>query len=82
MVVVTVPSLPFAPNLTPLPLTPPCVAAPGREIWNLTVVPNSNYANVSWRHNFPAGSSEFVLEYTLESKKPDQAQLEQLKNLS
>uniref|UniRef100_A0A671UVK7 Neurofascin homolog (chicken) a n=1 Tax=Sparus aurata TaxID=8175 RepID=A0A671UVK7_SPAAU len=44
-------------------------AAPGREIWNLTVVPNSNYANVSWRHNFPAGSSEFVLEYTLESNK-------------
>uniref|UniRef100_A0A671URI6 Neurofascin homolog (chicken) a n=1 Tax=Sparus aurata TaxID=8175 RepID=A0A671URI6_SPAAU len=44
-------------------------SAPGREIWNLTVVPNSNYANVSWRHNFPAGSSEFVLEYTLESNK-------------
>ncbi|KAM8756130.1 neurofascin homolog (chicken) a isoform 4-T8 [Acanthopagrus schlegelii] len=45
------------------------LVAPGREIWNLTVVPNSNYANVSWRHNFPAGSSEFVLEYTLESNK-------------
>ncbi|XP_059185771.1 neurofascin homolog (chicken) a isoform X3 [Centropristis striata] len=42
---------------------------PGREIWNVTVVPNSNYANVSWRHNFPAGSSEFVLEYTLDSDK-------------
>ncbi|KAM4626044.1 neurofascin homolog (chicken) a [Polymixia lowei] len=40
---------------------------PGREIWNLTVEPNSNYANVSWRHNFPAGSSEFVLEFTLDS---------------
>uniref|UniRef100_A0A671UVJ4 Neurofascin homolog (chicken) a n=1 Tax=Sparus aurata TaxID=8175 RepID=A0A671UVJ4_SPAAU len=53
--------------------TPPVLVttkpAPGREIWNLTVVPNSNYANVSWRHNFPAGSSEFVLEYTLESNK-------------
>uniref|UniRef100_A0A8C4IB94 Neural cell adhesion molecule L1 n=1 Tax=Dicentrarchus labrax TaxID=13489 RepID=A0A8C4IB94_DICLA len=45
---------------------------PGREIWNLTVEPNSNYANVSWRHNFPAGSSEFVLEFTLDSKKPAQ----------
>ncbi|XP_041835722.1 neurofascin homolog (chicken) a isoform X8 [Melanotaenia boesemani] len=43
------------------------LVAPGREIWNLTVEPNSNYANVSWRHNFPAGSSEFVLEFTLDS---------------
>lgn len=33
--------------------------------------PNSNYANVTWKHNFPAGSSEFVLEFTLDSKKPD-----------
>nr|XP_020473531.1 neurofascin [Monopterus albus] len=45
------------------------LVAPGREIWNLTVEPNSNYANVSWRHNFPAGSSEFVLEFTLDSNK-------------
>lgn len=36
--------------------------------------PNSNYANVSWKHNFPAGSSEFVLEFTLDSKNPDRAQ--------
>uniref|UniRef100_A0A8C9ZHG7 Neural cell adhesion molecule L1 n=1 Tax=Sander lucioperca TaxID=283035 RepID=A0A8C9ZHG7_SANLU len=43
--------------------------ASGREIWNLTVEPNSNYANVSWRHNFQAGSSEFVLELTLDSNK-------------
>ncbi|KAF7651829.1 hypothetical protein LDENG_00105050, partial [Lucifuga dentata] len=43
------------------------LVAPGWEIWNLTVEPNSNYANVSWRHNFPAGSSEFVLEFTLDS---------------
>ncbi|KAG7494303.1 neurofascin isoform X1 [Solea senegalensis] len=42
---------------------------PGRKIWNLTVEPNSNYANVSWKHNFPAGSSEFVLEFTLDSDK-------------
>ncbi|KAL0978112.1 hypothetical protein UPYG_G00166040 [Umbra pygmaea] len=41
--------------------------APGRVIWNLTVEPNSNYANVSWNHNFPPGSSEFQLEYTLDS---------------
>ncbi|XP_049893597.1 neurofascin homolog (chicken) a isoform X3 [Epinephelus moara] len=45
------------------------LVAPGREIWNLTVEHNSNYANVSWRHNFPAGSSEFVLELTLDSDK-------------
>ncbi|XP_031731425.1 neurofascin homolog (chicken) a isoform X4 [Anarrhichthys ocellatus] len=41
----------------------------GREIWNVTVESNSNYTNVSWRHNFPAGSSEFVLEFTLDSDK-------------
>ncbi|XP_077428335.1 neurofascin homolog (chicken) a isoform X4 [Vanacampus margaritifer] len=45
------------------------LVATGREIWNLTVEHNSNYANVSWRHNFPAGSSEFVLEFTLDSDK-------------
>ncbi|XP_054641458.1 neurofascin homolog (chicken) a isoform X10 [Dunckerocampus dactyliophorus] len=44
-------------------------AAPGREIWNLTVERNSNYVNVSWRHNFPPGSSKFVLEFTLDSDK-------------
>lgn len=52
-------------------LTPPCPLvgmAPGRVIRNLTVKPNSNYANVSWNHNFPAGSSEFQLEFTLDSK--------------
>ncbi|KAM9759167.1 LOW QUALITY PROTEIN: neurofascin homolog (chicken) a [Menidia menidia] len=43
------------------------VLAPGWEIWNLQVEPNSDQANVSWRHNFPAGSSEFVLEFTLDS---------------
>ncbi|KAI4826877.1 hypothetical protein KUCAC02_030307 [Chaenocephalus aceratus] len=45
------------------------LVVPGLEICNLTVEPNSNYANVSWRHNFPAGSSEFVLEFTLDSDK-------------
>ncbi|KAG7494301.1 neurofascin isoform X1 [Solea senegalensis] len=45
------------------------LVVPGRKIWNLTVEPNSNYANVSWKHNFPAGSSEFVLEFTLDSDK-------------
>uniref|UniRef100_A0A8C5B9H5 Neurofascin homolog (chicken) a n=1 Tax=Gadus morhua TaxID=8049 RepID=A0A8C5B9H5_GADMO len=41
--------------------------APGREIWNLTVKPNSNYANVNWTHNFPPGTTEFVIEFTLDS---------------
>ncbi|XP_074504702.1 neurofascin homolog (chicken) a isoform X7 [Sebastes fasciatus] len=45
------------------------LVASGWEIWNLTVEFNSNYANVSWRHNFPPGSSEFVLEFTLDSDK-------------
>ncbi|KAM3621062.1 uncharacterized protein V6R79_005407 [Siganus canaliculatus] len=40
-----------------------------REIWNVTVEPNSNYANVSWSHSFPQGTSEFVLEFTLDSDK-------------
>uniref|UniRef100_A0A7N8XFA9 Neurofascin homolog (chicken) a n=1 Tax=Mastacembelus armatus TaxID=205130 RepID=A0A7N8XFA9_9TELE len=54
------------------PTTPPVLVTTKRtdqNIWNLTVEPNSNYANVSWRHNFPAGSSEFVLEFTLDSDK-------------
>uniref|UniRef100_A0AAX7TTV9 Neural cell adhesion molecule L1 n=1 Tax=Astatotilapia calliptera TaxID=8154 RepID=A0AAX7TTV9_ASTCA len=45
------------------------ILASGREIWNLTVEPNSNYAKVSWTHNFPASSSDFVLEFTLDSNK-------------
>ncbi|XP_055016120.1 neurofascin homolog (chicken) a isoform X2 [Boleophthalmus pectinirostris] len=45
------------------------LVASGWEIWNLTVEPNSNYANVSWRHNIPAGRNEFVLEFTLDSDK-------------
>ncbi|XP_048878418.1 neurofascin homolog (chicken) a isoform X4 [Brienomyrus brachyistius] len=43
------------------------LAPPGRLIWNLTVEPNSNYAYVSWKHNFPSNSSEFVLEFSLKS---------------
>ncbi|XP_037831045.1 neurofascin homolog (chicken) a isoform X3 [Kryptolebias marmoratus] len=38
----------------------------GQKIWDLTVEPNSNSANISWRHNFSADSSEFVLEFTLD----------------
>ncbi|XP_030631986.1 neurofascin homolog (chicken) a isoform X2 [Chanos chanos] len=41
--------------------------APGKKIWNVTVDANSDYANVSWKHNFPVDSSEFVLELTLDS---------------
>lgn len=70
VVVVTVPFL---------PLHPLCVVESGREIWNLTVEHNSNYANVSWRHNFPAGSNEFVLEFTLDSKKADSTRHESSK---
>ncbi|XP_049327565.1 neurofascin homolog (chicken) a isoform X3 [Astyanax mexicanus] len=41
--------------------------APNIKIWNLTVDANSDYANVSWKHNFPDDSSKFVLEFTLDS---------------
>ncbi|XP_061687663.1 neurofascin homolog (chicken) a isoform X2 [Syngnathoides biaculeatus] len=40
---------------------------PGEEIWNVTVEHNSNYINVGWRHSFLPNSSEFVLEFTLDS---------------
>lgn len=58
----------FLPMTFNLSLLLPHVVTPGREIWNVTVEPNSNYANISWKHNFPASSSEFVLEFTLDSK--------------
>uniref|UniRef100_A0A665T6I4 Neurofascin homolog (chicken) a n=1 Tax=Echeneis naucrates TaxID=173247 RepID=A0A665T6I4_ECHNA len=55
---------------TPSPPVPVTTRlAPGRKIWDVTVEPNSNYTNINWRHNFPAGSSEFVLEFTLDSNK-------------
>uniref|UniRef100_A0A8C1P2Q2 Neurofascin homolog (chicken) a n=1 Tax=Cyprinus carpio TaxID=7962 RepID=A0A8C1P2Q2_CYPCA len=41
---------------------------PNVKIWNLTVDANNDYANVSWKHNFSVDSSEFVLEFTLDSK--------------
>ncbi|XP_051531863.1 neurofascin-like isoform X5 [Myxocyprinus asiaticus] len=41
--------------------------APNVKIWNLTVDANNDYANVSWKHNFSVDSSEFVLEFTLDS---------------
>lgn len=44
-----------------------CIA-PNVKIWNLTVDANNDYANVSWKHNFSVDSSEFVLEFTLDSK--------------
>ncbi|XP_046730782.1 neurofascin homolog (chicken) a isoform X5 [Silurus meridionalis] len=47
--------------------TLPFLLAPHVKIWNLTVDANSDYANVSWKHNFPVDSSEFVLEFTLDS---------------
>ncbi|XP_016119681.1 neurofascin-like [Sinocyclocheilus grahami] len=43
-----------------------CIA-PNVKIWNLTVDANNDYANVSWKHNFSVDSSEFVLEFTLDS---------------
>uniref|UniRef100_A0A665TLY3 Neurofascin homolog (chicken) a n=1 Tax=Echeneis naucrates TaxID=173247 RepID=A0A665TLY3_ECHNA len=49
--------------------TTEATTTPSPPIWDVTVEPNSNYTNINWRHNFPAGSSEFVLEFTLDSNK-------------
>ncbi|XP_044799225.2 neurofascin isoform X6 [Bubalus bubalis] len=34
-----------------------------QSIWNVTVLPNSKWANISWKHNFGPGT-DFVVEYT------------------
>ncbi|XP_041504742.1 neurofascin isoform X5 [Microtus oregoni] len=33
-----------------------------QSIWNVTVLPNSKWANISWKHNFRPGT-DFVVEY-------------------
>ncbi|XP_030076414.1 neurofascin isoform X2 [Microcaecilia unicolor] len=35
----------------------------GWSLWNVTALPNSNWANITWMHNFEPGT-EFVVEYT------------------
>ncbi|XP_042563799.1 neurofascin homolog (chicken) a isoform X5 [Clupea harengus] len=67
------PTIPYARMVPTKGVEFKILATPWKEIWNLTVKPNSNYANVSWEHNFPADSSEFVLEYTLQSNKSRQS---------
>ncbi|KAM9212193.1 neurofascin isoform 2-T2 [Dugong dugon] len=38
-------------------------AAPDEQsIWNVTVLPNSKWANITWKHNFGPGT-DFVVEY-------------------
>ncbi|XP_053725347.1 neurofascin homolog (chicken) a isoform X5 [Synchiropus splendidus] len=66
------PTTAAGPTKPPVPVTTMRIdrnvlVAPGWEICNLTVAANSNYANVSWKHNFPVVSSKFVLEFTLDS---------------
>ncbi|XP_053461670.1 neurofascin isoform X6 [Nycticebus coucang] len=34
-----------------------------QSIWNVTVLPNSKWANITWKHNFGPGT-DFVVEYT------------------
>uniref|UniRef100_A0A674ME45 Neural cell adhesion molecule L1 n=1 Tax=Takifugu rubripes TaxID=31033 RepID=A0A674ME45_TAKRU len=72
----TTTTTPAATRATAPPLSSSSTMVPERAIWNVTVEPNSNNANVSWRHNFPAGSSEFVLEFTLDSKNQTEPRLE------
>ncbi|KAI1890658.1 hypothetical protein AGOR_G00155920 [Albula goreensis] len=52
---------------TPSTTTTTTATAQERKIWNLTVEPNSDYANVSWNHDFPPDSIEFFVEFTLDS---------------
>lgn len=54
------PALPPSSPLTPL-LTRP--SAPDEQsIWNVTVLPNSKWANITWKHNLGPGT-DFVVEY-------------------
>ncbi|XP_061076470.1 neurofascin homolog (chicken) a [Conger conger] len=43
------------------------LASAGTQIWDLTVDANSDYANVSWNHDYPPNNCEFVVEITLDS---------------
>lgn len=54
------PELPPSSPLTPL-LTHP-LAPDEPSIWNVTVLPNSKWANITWKHNFGPGT-DFVVEY-------------------
>ncbi|XP_036871147.1 neurofascin isoform X6 [Manis javanica] len=39
-------------------------SAPDKQsIWNVTVLPNSKWANITWKHSFGPGT-DFVVEYT------------------
>ncbi|XP_053562668.1 neurofascin [Bombina bombina] len=50
------------------------IATPGRAVWNITALPNSYWANISWMHNLDLGS-EFVVEYTDSNNTVKQIQL-------
>ncbi|KAM4700491.1 LOW QUALITY PROTEIN: neurofascin [Discoglossus pictus] len=39
------------------------IVTAGLAVWNVTVTPNSYWANITWMHNLGVGS-EFVVEYT------------------
>ncbi|KAI4578040.1 hypothetical protein MJG53_010895 [Ovis ammon polii x Ovis aries] len=41
---------------------PPNEAPDEQSIWNVTVVPNSKWANITWKHGFGPGT-DFVVEY-------------------
>ncbi|XP_077860148.1 neurofascin isoform X24 [Macaca mulatta] len=41
---------------------PPNEAPDEQSIWNVTVLPNSKWANITWKHNFGPGT-DFVVEY-------------------
>ncbi|KFO55032.1 Neurofascin, partial [Corvus brachyrhynchos] len=51
--------------LTPVLTCPP--AANGSSIWDIRAMANSNWANITWSHNFSAGT-DFVVKYITSNK--------------
>uniref|UniRef100_K7GAV0 Neurofascin n=1 Tax=Pelodiscus sinensis TaxID=13735 RepID=K7GAV0_PELSI len=58
----TVASTTTTPESAPTATTKQEFATNGSSIWNVKAFPNSNWANITWSHNFSAGT-DFVVEY-------------------
>ncbi|NWI74581.1 NFASC protein, partial [Dryoscopus gambensis] len=59
------------PGLTPLSALTPVLTCPpaanGSSIWDIRAMANSNWANITWSHNFSAGT-DFVVKYITSNK--------------
>ncbi|XP_067387798.1 neurofascin [Emydura macquarii macquarii] len=58
----TVASTTTSTESAPIATTKQEFATNGSSIWNVKAFPNSNWANITWSHNFSAGT-DFVVEY-------------------